>query len=405
MPRARRASTPPKIVWKDTSASYPSPATPSQPNLSQSLHSAKRRVSFDHDGPTVQRKGCNDGKADTKTLVSVHEVFAATSEATVVDFRGVANATPQGSIRLSESPRRPTRSHDTDRKTTIVDTDTTPRLRHSVSTGIDRRTPMHLIKTISTKSLRSARIVIGFEALHESFVALKPTIDSPSLKSAPSTPKTLRRKKRLSLYRPSTPRPESVASSSFTATSSPSIVSMPQSAVSVEDSIFSVPRTEPDMSKHARSRSQPANVVRLGHPSRPLYSAIRPNMSRPSTAIGPPARPSRPISLPAPSRAPSPGIMSVLSSPSALYDEDGYAFERPTSSHGRGVPSFPAFGSISRRDAGFSLSGETELRMALARDHVDAFKFKDMGKRHSGKVMTKVKQVGKGLKGLVMRSH
>ncbi|KAG6864862.1 hypothetical protein C0991_006716 [Blastosporella zonata] len=330
---------------------------------------------------------------------------------------------------LSKKPPRPTWSDNTiDRKDTFTGPDTPqplPRLRHSVSTGVDRRAPMHLIKTISTKSLRSAHIVIDFKAFHESYDAtIKPAVDTSSLKSAPQTPKTLRRRKRLSLYRTSTPHPESIASS----VDAPTVVSMPKSvSVSVEDSFFSVANAR----QEAPSLSQASTPVRLGHPSRPLYTAIRPNMPRPSSSSvtpSPPAPPqkprsSRPLSLPVLSRAPPPppGIMSVLSTTSALEEEDGpepgSAFEsfasrrRSACTHDRDrvATRVPAFGSISRRHGGgFSLSGETELRMALASgggggDQEDVFKFKDMGKKRG--VMKKMRQLKEGLKGLVMRSH
>ncbi|KAG6844285.1 hypothetical protein H0H87_008154 [Tephrocybe sp. NHM501043] len=282
-----------------------------------------------------------------------------------------------------------------------------------------RRTPMHLIKTISTKSLRSTHIVLGFQALHDSYdVTLKPTTDTPT-KSTPHTPKTLRRKKRLSRYRLSPQPPESIASTSFSA-DAVTMVSMPQSA-SVEDTHCSDSWQNAKSSAHARSHSQPANIVRLGHPSRPLYTAIRPNMSRPSSSSGPPSppqtpqklRPHRPTSLPA--RAPSPGIMTILSTTTALHEEEEPVFEsfayRPRSmpSHDRTLTRLPAFGSISRHRGGFSVTGETELRMALARegggDHEDIFKFKDMEDRSGGKLLVKMRQLKEGLKGLIMRSH
>ena len=68
----------------------------------------------------------------------------------------------------------------------------------------------------------------------------------------------------------------------------------------------------------------PNNHVPLGHPSQPYYSTICPNMSRLSSPVGPQpgpqwttsARRSRPLSLPPPPRAASPGILSMLSTSS-----------------------------------------------------------------------------------------
>jgi hypothetical protein len=69
-------------------------------------------------------------------------------------------------------------------------------------------------------------------------------------------------------------------------------------------------------------------------------------------------------------------------------------------------------GSMSRHRAGFSLSGETELRMAIARDQEEmlrrgsaeeTFKFKDMRRsRRETRVMRKVHKLKKGLKDLVL---
>ncbi|KAF5379693.1 hypothetical protein D9615_005733 [Tricholomella constricta] len=283
---------------------------------------------------------------------------------------------------------------------------------------------MHLIKTISTKSLRSTHIVIDFKALHENYDLDFRSADFNHFpEPASPTKRTLRRKKRVSLLRTSSPplsRPQSTSTSSSCADTLPA----PKLNAYTNNNRLSAPILEPNNLTHNRSKSQPANHVRLGHPSRPYYSAIRPNMSRPTSPIdspgarslSPPPSPQasrlRPVSLPTPARAPSPGIFSVLSSTSALSEEDeespfeSFAFRpRSASAHNDIHPRPFAFGSLSRRTgAGFSLSGETELRMALARELADedAYKFKDMGKRRGrARVMRKVRELKKGLKGLV----
>ncbi|EGN99197.1 hypothetical protein SERLA73DRAFT_182076 [Serpula lacrymans var. lacrymans S7.3] len=143
--------------------------------------------------------------------------------------------------------------------------------------------------------------------------------------------------------------------------------------------------------------------VRLGHPSRPYYTAIRKNMSRPNT-------PGLPNSA---SRTPSPIPPETTYTPRATKSLDcgerlapvqnGFSL-RPTSMvlPGQGVSGYPY--------AGFSLSGETELRMALARwrsqeapDEPGEYRFRDMGRcdtkaRMKGTVM----KLGKGLKDLVL---
>lgn len=102
----------------------------------------------------------------------------------------------------------------------------------------------------------------------------------------------------------------------------------------------------------------------------------------------------------------------MLSSASALSEEDdlsacGEYLSRSRSASASACvrPRPLAFGSFSRRTGGgFSLSGETELRMALARDQADgeAFRFKDMGKKSSrARAMRKLREFKKGLRGLV----
>ena len=89
--------------------------------------------------------------------------------------------------------------------------------------------------------------------------------------------------------------------------------------------------------------------------------------------------------------------MSSASAPSSAYDHVTFA------------------GSMSRHRAGFSLSGETELRMAIARDQdnmrglgsaEETFKFRDMRKtsRPETRVMKGVHKLKKGLKDFVLKA-
>lgn len=89
---------------------------------------------------------------------------------------------------------------------------------------------------------------------------------------------------------------------------------------------------------------------------------------------------------------------SSTSAPSSVYD------------HMSQLP-FTFAGSMSRQRAGFSLSGETELRMAIARDMgpgsaEDEFKFRDMSKksRRETRVMQKVHKLKKGFKNFVLKA-
>ncbi|KAH0833347.1 hypothetical protein J3R83DRAFT_12418 [Lanmaoa asiatica] len=142
--------------------------------------------------------------------------------------------------------------------------------------------------------------------------------------------------------------------------------------------------------------------VRLGHPSRPYYSAIRKDMSRPTSPV---------FSITAP-RTPSPisshldyvprGTKSLdCGDRSGIY----YAPEmRPMSM----VLSSQATSPIAC--PGFSLSGEMELRMNLARwrredapDDPGGYHFRERNRSWTKVNMKgRVKQLGKGLKELVL---
>ncbi|KAH7907710.1 hypothetical protein BJ138DRAFT_1159480 [Hygrophoropsis aurantiaca] len=190
--------------------------------------------------------------------------------------------------------------------------------------------------------------------------------------------------------------------------------------------------------------------ARLGHPSRPYYSAIRKNMSRPTSPTSPvhsrPTSPglpaSRPISPVHPSsRAASPGFPEspVYSRPSRtaspVFPEDDYEFipratksldcARPLEYSERTRPMSMEYAytrptsmeytrPLSPPFSGFSLSGETELRMALAKlrhedalDEMHQYVYHETHvQRGRGKVRMKdkVKKLGQGLRGLV-RGH
>jgi len=173
------------------------------------------------------------------------------------------------------------------------------------------------------------------------------------------------------------------------------------------------PPTRPLM--HSRSHSQP-NVVRLGHPSRPYYSAIRKSMSRPNSPLGDSMDPPRPASMALPSRVSSPAPTSFGYLPHTFDDtDDEDAFippptsRRPSSSRfsvGLGGFTSPA----STLHSGSSVSGEMEMRMALAalarESHQpdSSFQFQETGKMHAS-VSWRVRRLGKGLKDLVRRKH
>lgn len=138
-----------------------------------------------------------------------------------------------------------------------------------------------------------------------------------------------------------------------------------------------------------------APLVRLGHPTRPYYTAIRKNMSRPNS----------PNQNQPPSRSPSPTPSYVPSSMLPLY------IPRPSLSEemSQRRTSLPPVSHT----VGFSFSGETELRIALARarsnDDEVGYRFREMPSspqtysgRKNGSVSRRVKKLSKGIKELVL---
>ncbi|KAF8442282.1 hypothetical protein L210DRAFT_845869 [Boletus edulis BED1] len=165
----------------------------------------------------------------------------------------------------------------------------------------------------------------------------------------------------------------------------------PRSTVEARQSHAVSPTSSPD-------RDVPP--VRLGHPSRPYYSAIRKDMSRPTSPV---------FSIAAP-RTPSPIPPQVDYLPRGTKsldcgDRSGiqYARElRPMSMVLSGQTP-PMVGS------GFSLSGEMELRMNLARwrqedapDEPGGYHFRETGRSPKMNMKGRVKQLGRGLKELVL---
>lgn len=152
------------------------------------------------------------------------------------------------------------------------------------------------------------------------------------------------------------------------------------------------------------SHDHDAPPVRLGHPNRPYYSAIRKDMSRPTSPVFSIAAPRTP--------SPIPSHMDYVPRGTKSLDCDcgdrssiQYAQElRPMSMVLSGRPTSPILG------AGFSLSGEMELRMDLARwrrenapDEPGGYHFREMGRLPSKMNMKRrVKQLGRGLKQLVL---
>ncbi|KAF8840201.1 hypothetical protein BDN67DRAFT_904068 [Paxillus ammoniavirescens] len=141
--------------------------------------------------------------------------------------------------------------------------------------------------------------------------------------------------------------------------------------------------------------------VRLGHPSRPYYSAIRRNMSRPTS-------PAFSISTP---RTPSPIPSHLDYAPRETRSLDGGHRSIHNAPELRPMSMIlPGQAMSATTCSGFSLSGETELRMNLARwrrenapDEPGDYHFREMGRsRTKLDVKGKVKKLSKGLKDLVL---
>jgi hypothetical protein len=122
--------------------------------------------------------------------------------------------------------------------------------------------------------------------------------------------------------------------------------------------------------------------VRLGHPSRPYYTAIRPHLNNGFTI-------SRPNTPTTPSSAPSP-----------VTPADKGLSLSPTS---QGRPSFEFTRPRRSTTSGWSLSGEIELRIALSlqREEEEGVTTRGSGKRES--IVRGVRKLGAGLRNLVLR--
>ncbi|KAJ7269432.1 hypothetical protein B0H12DRAFT_38816 [Mycena haematopus] len=254
--------------------------------------------------------------------------------------------------------------------------------------------------TKSSRSLSTGPIILTLDNdighhEHENLDLLTP----PS----PTRPRVraLRRKKHLSIYRASAPAQSPVAEVAIEIPFAP----RPQSMVSPPSVIEECPPAYPPTKPQAHNRSQSQPNVRLGHPSRPYYSAIRKNMSRPNSPFGDSSmNSSRPTSMVYPSRTTSPTFGYL---PRTFEDSDDD--ETPSVSRAASPsPFISGLGGSSAAHSGFSVSGEMEMRMALAGltigQQEPSFRFQRTGKIQSS-VHGRVKKLGKGLKDLVRGSH
>ncbi|TFK35614.1 hypothetical protein BDQ12DRAFT_688036 [Crucibulum laeve] len=332
-----------------------------------------------------------------------------------------------------------------DRSQPEPDPNLTPNPRPNSNATSTTMNTMHAMKTLSTKSSRSLarHFILDLNTATTTTNDMHIYDTPPKSPSSPTSAKnvsqlyfqqqqqekqqrTLRRKKHLSIFRASAPGLSDPEPISIELT-----MHRPQSS---QSDFEAKPASSPPSSfvpTHTRSSSQPNNgspSVRLGHPSRPYYTAIRKNVSRPTstssaiTSDDLPAsfRPqSYPISMSQPrpvtmnsllsSSPPSPSPLSTSFPPSTFSQSSVSPYsEAYDDLSPRSLPGLPQTFSYNRSlGGGFSMSGETELRMALAGGGhsagaargEDTYRFRDM--RRDAGLMGRVKKLRRGLKELL----
>ncbi|KAH9038158.1 hypothetical protein EDB84DRAFT_1479922 [Lactarius hengduanensis] len=128
----------------------------------------------------------------------------------------------------------------------------------------------------------------------------------------------------------------------------------------------------------------PVSPVRLGHPSRPYYTAIRPHLNN-GVNVSRPDTPTTPSSAPSPVTPAEKG-QSLSSSPQG---RPSFEFTRPRRS----------------TTSGWSLSGEIELRIALSQRREEEDGVAPRGSEKRGSIVRGVRKLGAGLRNLVLRRN
>ncbi|TFK94073.1 hypothetical protein K466DRAFT_472141, partial [Polyporus arcularius HHB13444] len=234
------------------------------------------------------------------------------------------------------------------------------------------------------------------------------TPPSPSPSPLPSSP-CLRRKNRMSVLRQRSScslrrraTTSSVASFCRDGAASPSMPRRPKTATSCMSA--SPPGTpRPNAATSIRFSTPPpgtsAESIPLGHPQRPLYTAIRKNMTRPES----------PSPLPTGAR---PSFDAAFQCQTVMYERQTRSLDIETprfrslsrASHLAMATSYARPSMFSGGGAGFSVSGETEMRMDLARSRSMDGAPSDYAYRERQKdasVKAKMKSFGKTLKSLL----
>lgn len=408
-PRPRRLSAPSKIVAPpktvrrktlrttsvESKGRSAEPVTPPSdvliPIRDRGDTTVARRWHDDHDGTIRSKPGLVDS-TDVNTVIktnmegvgSEHEVTRATPS--------LPNDDPEIDDRNRYSVSKIRARHY--RKPVALRLSTPP-TRASSSTRSDPKLPcgsgsdlftfqgMHSMTSVLSETSNSTH------ATDDQFVANASHMDSTlSVQSSHCAPThKLRRKRPMMLHNPE----------SFVSLHLHSPPSSPYPPRESKD-VSSPSAVETVQSPTSPLESDP--LVRLGHPSRPYYSAIRKNMSRP----GSPASP----------RTPSPIPSQFDYVPRGTKSLDGG--ERPYAClhyapHSRPMSMvLPGQVQPQRPCTGFSLSGETEMRMNLARwrqedapDQPGDYLFQERERsRARARMKRTVKKLGKSLKYLVL---
>ena len=148
-----------------------------------------------------------------------------------------------------------------------------------------------------------------------------------------------------------------------------------KSTCSLRTRVLAVPPPQP-------TSVLPVTPVRLGHPSRPYYTAIRPHLNH-GAPISRPATPTTPSSAPSPVTPADKG--------------------RPLSSTSHGRPSFEFTRPRRSTTSGWSLSGEIELRIALSQRREEEEGLVPHNSTKRGSIVRGVRKLSAGLRNLVLR--
>ncbi|KAI3615930.1 hypothetical protein WG66_010260 [Moniliophthora roreri] len=271
---------------------------------------------------------------------------------------------------------------------------TTPLEEQQSVLCVDRTSPFSDMNNVTKLTKKPSHSLANRAFADLSNLSLNVSLPSTPTTKSPPTQKSLRRKKHLSVLRMSAPLPTHPKPS-------PILPATPVSARPQSQPFLSQYRTSPEpattlsvpitsFQAHSRVYSQP-NVARLGHPSRPYYSAIRKDVMSPPS----------PNTMPPPSSFPLIELSDAIPNPihSGLEDDLDFA---------QGCASLPRMRH--RSAPAFSQRERLELRLALEKDErvleEDGDSSLDMGRlspRTSDTLRRKVDKLRRGIRDIWRR--